>query len=183
MKKDNELLTLFFIFLRIGAFTFGGGYAMLPIVYNELCEKRDIASTEEMNKIVVISQSLPGVLAVNCATQVGYRRHGLWGAFVCALGITLPSLIIIMLLANVIMKYRNNLYVMSMFFMIRAAVVGLIVGAAFKMAKTGRYTVFQFIMMGLSVLFMWLSLFNPIFLIICGGLVGLLVTERRQRAQ
>ena len=72
----NGLFKLFLIFFKIGAFTFGGGYAMLPIIYRELCEERDIIPQAEMEEIVVLSQAMPGALAVNCATQTGYKLYG-----------------------------------------------------------------------------------------------------------
>ena len=73
-------MRLFAIFFKIGAFTFGGGYAMLPIIYRELCEERNILPENEMEEIVVLSQAMPGALAVNCATQVGYKLYGKKGA-------------------------------------------------------------------------------------------------------
>ncbi len=176
--KFKGLGELFLIFLKIGAFTFGGGYAMLPIIYSELCEQRSLATEEEMDKIIVISQSLPGVMAVNCATQVGYRFYGAVGAIVCTVGVTLPSMLIIMLLAGLIMKYRTNPYVSSAFFMIRAAVVGLITAAALKMGRGLYRSPIQLAMLIVAIICMALGAFNPVFVIIGGGLAGLLVTRK-----
>lgn len=178
MPSWRSLWEVFLVFLKVGAFTFGGGYAMLPIIYSELCEKRQIASEEEMDRIIVIAQSLPGVMAVNCATQVGYRLFGPLGAIICTLGVTLPSLLIIMALAGVIMKYRSNEYVAAAFFMIRAAVVGLIAGAAFKMSKKAWRSKLQSMLIVVATILMALELFNPAFVILAGGLIGLIVTRQ-----
>lgn len=178
MKLSRQLLgQLFLVFLKIGAFTFGGGYAMLPIIYEDICERHKWIDEKEMDKIILISQSLPGVMAVNCATQVGYRLQGLLGALICTLGVILPSLLIIMILANLIMKYRNNPHVASMFFMIRAAVSGLVFGAAVKMGKKSLKTVFGWSLIILSAVLTYLSLFNPIFLILAGALAGYIYTR------
>lgn len=177
MRSYKELREIFLVFLKIGAFTFGGGYAMLPIIYSELCERRSLATEEEMDKIIVISQSLPGVMAVNCATQVGYRFFGPVGAVVCTIGVTLPSLLIIMALAGLIMKYRDNAIVASAFFMIRAAVVGLIAAAALKMGKSCFKSPLQTALLLIAILFMALKLFNPAFVILGGAVVGLLATR------
>lgn len=173
MRLKGRLLgRLFLVFLRIGAFTFGGGYAMLPIIYKDICETEGWIDEDEMDRIVLISQSLPGVMAVNCATQVGYRLQGLVGAVVCVLGATLPSLFIIMVLANLIIAYRDNPHVAGMFFMIRAAVSGLVFGAAVKMGKQSLKTVFGWALIIAAAVLTYLSLFNPIFLIIAGALAG-----------
>lgn len=177
-NKLKGISELFFIFLKIGAFTFGGGYAMLPIIYSELCEKRSLATEPEMDKIIVISQSLPGVMAVNCATQVGYRFYGPVGAIICTIGVTLPSMLIIMLLAGLIMKYRTNPYVASAFFMIRAAVVGLITAAAFKMGRGLFRSPLQLTLLVIAIICMAAASFNPVFVIIGGGIAGLLVTRK-----
>lgn len=182
-KRIKGLSDLFLIFFKIGAFTFGGGYAMLPIIYSELCEKRSLITKEEMDKIIVISQSLPGVMAVNCATQVGYQLYGAIGAIICTVGVTLPSMLIITLLAGIIMKYRTNPYVASAFFMIRAAVVGLITAAAFKMGKGLYRCPLQVVLMVLAIIFLAAAAFNPVLIIIGGGLVGLLVTRKDVRSK
>ena len=111
----QELWKLFWIFFRIGAFTFGGGYVMIPIIQHEISEKHHLIAEEELSEILVIAQSLPGMMAVNAATSVGFRLKGKTGAVVCALGVALPSFLIIVFLANLILRYSSNPHVMGAF--------------------------------------------------------------------
>ena len=94
----QELWKLFWIFFRIGAFTFGGGYVMIPIIQHEISEKHKLIDEVDLSEILVIAQSLPGMMAVNAATSVGFRLKGKVGAIVCALGVALPSFLIIVFL-------------------------------------------------------------------------------------
>ena len=96
----RELLELFFIFFRIGGFTFGGGYAMLPAIQMELVEKRKWATNEEIIDYYAISQCTPGIIAVNTATFIGYKRKGVIGGIVATLGMVAPSLTIITIIAS-----------------------------------------------------------------------------------
>ena len=93
------ILTLFLTFLKIGLFTFGGGYAMIPLIENICVEKKKWISHEEMMNVTVIAESTPGPIAINCATFVGYRQKGFLGAIVATLGVVLPSFAIISLIA------------------------------------------------------------------------------------
>lgn len=176
--KFKQMATLFFIFLKIGALTFGGGYAMLPIIYDALCEKNKYLNEDEMDKIIVISQSLPGVMSVNCALQVGYRFGGLIGGLTCMIGVILPSLLIIMALTGLIIKYRSNEIVENTFFMIRSAVVGLITVAALKMVCRMNTNKMQLMLVGAAIIIMVSGILNPIFMIIAGGIVGLFITRK-----
>ena len=94
----QELWKLFWIFFRIGAFTFGGGYVMIPIIQHEISEKHKLIDEADLSEILVIAQSLPGMMAVNAATSVVFRLKGKVGAIVCALGVALPSFLIIVFL-------------------------------------------------------------------------------------
>ena len=89
------ILTLFFTFIKIGLFTFGGGYAMIPIIENICVERKKWITHEEMMDVTVIAESTPGPIAINCATYVGYKQKGIWGAIAATLGVVLPSFIII----------------------------------------------------------------------------------------
>ena len=124
MKKENifiKLLTLFVTFLKIGAFTFGGGYAMIPIIQREVVDKRKWANTGDILDILAISESTPGPIAVNTATYIGFHVAGFWGSFFATLGLALPSFVII--------------YVISLFY--KTFMTWTVVQAAFKGLSIG----------------------------------------------
>lgn len=176
----DGLLRLFAIFFKIGAFTFGGGYAMLPIIYRELCERRNILPESEMEEIVVLSQAMPGALAVNCATQVGYKLYGKKGAVICTLGVVLPSYLIIVCLAGVLLKYNDNHYVIGAFNGIRAVVVGMILAAAVKMFKPIAKDKIGIIIMVATVIAAIFIDINPIFFIVIGAVAGYLIAQKEE---
>ena len=124
MKKENifvRLLMLFVTFLKIGAFTFGGGYAMIPIIQREVVDKRKWANTGDILDILAISESTPGPIAVNAATYIGFHVAGFWGSFFATLGLALPSFVII--------------YVISLFY--KTFMTWTVVQAAFKGLSVG----------------------------------------------
>lgn len=178
----NGLWQLFWIFFKIGAFTFGGGYSMLPIIQHELCEKYHLIDEEEMSTILVLAQSLPGVLAVNSATLVGYKLYQKRGAVIGALGVVLPSFLVIIFLANLLLKYDDNIYLQKAFGAIRAVVVGMIAAGAVKLGKPCYGNRVQMII--LAVTFIAVVLFNPhpIILIIIGALVGWVISTSKKGA-
>lgn len=177
----QELWKLFWIFFRIGAFTFGGGYVMIPIIQHEISETHQLIGEEELSEILVIAQSLPGMMAVNAATSVGFRLRGKVGAIVCALGVALPSFLIIVFLANLILRYSSNPHVMGAFQWVRAAVVGMIVAAAVKMGKPCLKNKRQ---LGLVAVAFGLAVLNlhPVLLILGGALAGWLLTRSGEEA-
>ena len=121
-------LELFLVFLKIGAFTFGGGFAMLPLVQEAVLKKGWIAE-ETIVDFIAVSESTPGPFAVNIATFVGAETGGILGAFVATLGVVLPSFIIILIVARFYDKYRNSSLVKGIMTGLKPAVVGLIAGA------------------------------------------------------
>ena len=177
----QELWKLFWIFFRIGAFTFGGGYVMIPIIQHEISEKHDLIEEEELSEILVIAQSLPGMMAVNAATSVGFRLRGKLGAVVCALGVALPSFLIIVFLANLILRYSDNPHLLGAFSWIRALVVGMVVAAAVKMGRPCAKNKKQ---MALVVVAFVLSVvkLHPVILILGGALAGWLLTRENKEA-
>jgi len=135
-KQQASLLSIFGIFAKIGAFTIGGGYAMIPLIEAEL-RKRDWVSEEDMPDIVVLAQSAPGILAVNMAIYSGYKLRGLKGAIAATIGAVLPSFIAILLIAMVFTNFKDNPIVVKIFKGIRPVAVGLILIPAINMAKKG----------------------------------------------
>ena len=142
------LFKLFIAFFKIGAFTFGGGYAMLPIIEKEVVDKNHWLTKEEFLDMLAVVQSLPGPIAINSSVYIGYKIAKFWGALACALGAALPSFIIILLAAIVFTDIQDNPTIEKIFKGIRPAVVALIVVPVIFMAKTatGIQTVFQVIL-------------------------------------
>ena len=131
----NELLKLFMAFARIGAFTFGGGYAMLPMLQKEVVEKNHWATEDEIMDYFAIGQCTPGIIAVNTATFVGYKTKGIPGAILTTLGVVFPSVVIISMLATVIEAFSHLVWVQNAFGGIRICVCVLIMNSVVKLYK------------------------------------------------
>ena len=135
MKDLSQLPKLFVSFFKIGAFTFGGGYAMIPLIQRETVENHHWITDDDILDMLAIAESTPGVVAVNSATFVGYRVAGFWGALIATFGVALPSFIVISILSLFIMEYKKIQWLNWVFDGIRAGVVVLIFNAAIKLGK------------------------------------------------
>lgn len=131
----NKLFKMFISFFKIGAVTFGGGYAMIPFIEEEVVNKNKWVDKDEFMDMLVISQSLPGAMAINCCTFIGYRLGGLVGGIVGILGVTLPSFIIIIIIAMYFMQFRDSYFVNLAFKGIAAAVPMLVLTGVISMGK------------------------------------------------
>lgn len=138
-KKKVPLWSIFAVFAKIGAFTIGGGYAMIPIIQDELT-RRKWMKEEELPDIIALSQSAPGVLAVNMSIFSGYRLRGLAGSIAATIGSVLPSFLIILLIAMFMSGYQDNEYVMRAFNGIRPVVISLIAVPMINMARKNNKT-------------------------------------------
>jgi len=134
-EKKTSLWSLFITFAKVGVMTFGGGYAMLPILEREVVTNHGWSTSEQMLDYYAIGQCTPGVIAVNVSTFVGYKMRGIMGAIVATLGIVFPSLVIITALASVLKMFQDNVYVSKAFAGIRIAVCALMASAVIKLAK------------------------------------------------
>ncbi len=130
-----KLLKLFLTFAKVGVCTFGGGYAMLPILQREIVEKEKWATADELTDYFAIGQCTPGVIAVNTATFVGQKRHNTWGGIVATLGVVFPSVVIITLIAAFLQNFAHLEVVAHAFGGVRACVVALIATSVIKLAK------------------------------------------------
>lgn len=161
-------------FFKIGAFTLGGGYAMIPIIEAEVVDKHRWIEKGEFLDLIAIAQSCPGVFAINISIFVGYKLRKIKGALCTALGTALPSFIIILLIAMFFKRFQDNATVAAMFCGIRPAVVALIAAPTFNLAKSANITLVNcWIPIG-SALLIWLLGVNPIYIIIAAGLGGYL---------
>ena len=129
------LLTLFITFFKIGLFTIGGGYAMIPLIEREVVERKGWISREDFLDLLAIAQSAPGVFAVNISIFIGYRMRKSIGSICCALGTVLPSIIIILAIALFLGNYRDNQVVENVFKGIRPAVIALILTPTIRLAS------------------------------------------------
>ena len=134
--EQVSLFKLFTVFLKIGAFTIGGGYAMIPVIENEM-NRRGWIAKEDIDDIVVLAQSAPGLLAVNMAIFTGHRLRGMKGSLAATLGSILPSFVIILLIAMVFTNFQDNEIVVRIFTAIRPVSVALILVPAVKMMQRG----------------------------------------------
>ena len=133
MKK---LLDLFLTFAKVGVMTFGGGYAMLPILQREVVENRGWATEEELVDYYAIGQCTPGIIAVKTATFVGHKVKGTWGSIIATLGVVTPSMVIITLIAMVLENFMDIVWVQNAFAGIRVAVCALITASVIKLFKS-----------------------------------------------
>ncbi|MBP5446008.1 MAG: chromate transporter [Acholeplasmatales bacterium] len=175
-------LSLFFTFLKIGLFTIGGGYAMIPMINDEVISKGWI-SEADLTNFLAISESTPGPFAINMATFIGYEKAGFLGAVCATLGIILPSLIIIIIISKIIAKFLNNKYVNYAMQGVRPVVVGLIFAVAISLVYASflpngfdikNISFASIIIFGISVgLLSFKKTRNPIIVIVVSGVLGI----------
>lgn len=181
----NILITLFLTFFKIGMFSYGGGYVMLPMIYQEL--NKFGLTMEEFSDVVAISQMTPGPIAVNAATYIGYKTAGFAGAAFATFGVSLPSFILIMIISAVIVKFKSSNIINSAFKGIRPATVGMIASAVVFFANTsiidmslleqGFWKIFNIgpiIIFALTITASKLTKLDPITLTLIGGVLGVI---------
>ncbi len=165
-------LDLVSTFFRIGLFTIGGGYAMIPLIQQKVVDEKRWVSEEELVDLMAVAQSCPGIFAINISIFIGYKRCGVCGAVLSALGTALPSFIIILLIALCLPKFRDYTVVERMFRGIRPAVVALIAAPVFKMARTAKVNRRTVWIPVVAALLIWLLRVNPIYIILLAGVGG-----------
>jgi chromate transporter len=170
--ENNFYWTSFKTFFKIGAFTLGGGYAMIPIIQSEVVDKQKWIDEKEFLDLIAIAQSCPGVFAINISTFIGYKMRKEKGAICSALGTALPSFLIILLIAMCFHRFMDVPWIAAMFNGIRPAVVALIAVPTFNLAKSANITLANCWIPVLSALLIWAMHVNPIFVIIAAGVGG-----------
>ncbi len=182
MKKNYTatLWQLFSTFFKIGAFTFGGGYAMISIVEEEVVARRKWITSQDMLDLLVIAESTPGVIAVNTATSVGYRTHGVLGAIVATLGVVIPSFFIILGLSFAIEAFSDNVWYQAAFAGIQVCVLVLILNAFVKMGKQLKIDLYAIISLLVALAVTLFVDVNVVFIIIAGGVAGIIYSKLRK---
>lgn len=182
-EKFKKALQLFITFFKIGAFTFGGGYAMIPLIQREVVEEKEWITDDDILEIIAIAESTPGPIAINSATFVGYRVCGFWGSFFATLGVVLPSFIIILVISAILNEFQNITAVKYAFNGIRAGVLALLLKALWTMYKKCPKNIASYIVMaGAFILTAFIDL--PVLLVIIGcavfGLISSCIAKRSE---
>lgn len=183
-EKQNQdtasLKELFLVFMKIGAFTIGGGYAMIPLIKNEL-DKRKWIGEDELPDIIALAQSAPGILAVNVSIFAGYKIKGLKGSITATLGSILPSFLIILAIAMAFTNFKDNPTVISIFKGIRPVVVALIASPMISMARKSDNTWWAWCITGASLLAVSFLSVSPIYIILTVLVLSVAVIKLRER--
>ncbi|MDW7739651.1 MAG: chromate transporter [Bacillota bacterium] len=174
--NQESLWTILLTFFKVGAFTFGGGYAILPVIQREVVENRKWVSHSTFSDILIITQGMPGQLALNSAIQIGIRLRGNIGGLVAALGVTAPSVIILLIIAAWLYPLvRDNIYVQAAFYGLRPAVVALIAYAAIKMGRGILHGWRGVLLCAVLLVIAIITRIHPILVLVAGGVAGLFV--------
>lgn len=171
----KELLSLFLTFAKVGIMTFGGGYAMLPILQREVVENKGWATDEELTDYFAIGQCTPGVIAVNTATFIGQKHRGILGGIVATLGVVFPSLVIIAALAGVITTFSHLAWVQHAFAGIRVCVCVLIFNAVLKLWKGAVKDVWGLVIFLVILALSVFTKLSPIIYVLAAAVAGLLI--------
>lgn len=176
----KDLIKMFISFLKIGAFTFGGGFAMIPLIEAEVVDKNKWLSKDDFTDIIVISQTFPGAIAVNSSLFIGYKIGGFIGALLGMLGVVLPSFFIILIIAMLFMQFRDNYYVDLAFKGITAAVPVLVLVAVTSLSKSvDKKSIINIVILILSVIGILVFDIHPAIIVIISGLIGILFFRKK----
>ena len=180
------MLELFLTFAKIGLFTFGGGYAMIALIEDACVERKKWITHEDMMNLVVIAESTPGPIAINCATSVGYRQKGFWGSVIATLGMVFPSFAIIYTISMFLDRFLEIAIVTNAFRGIKLAVGLLIINAALNMLKKSKKTPTRQWIFGCTCAVMALAIllslrFSSVWLILAAGMVSLVLAGAKQK--
>lgn len=185
MKNNNNswklTFQIFWSFLKIAPITFGGGYAIIPVIENEVVNKKKWVKEEDISDVLTISQTIPGAIGVNSATFIGYHINGIRGAMAALIGITLPTFFIVILMALSFLTFQDNPIVAAAFQGIRAAIVALILYAGLKIAKSAVKDWTTLIIAVLAIFALLLFNFHPFAVIILGAMYGIFIMSFRKK--
>ena len=170
----KELIVMFFSFFKIGAFTFGGGYAMIPLIEKEVVESKKWISKDDFTDILVISQSFPGALPVNSSLFIGYKLGGVLGAIVALLGVIIPSFLIILTIATFFMKFRDNYIVDNVFKGIGGAVPVLVLVAVRSLSKSVKKNTINILITITCVVSITVFNVHPVIMIFLAAIYGII---------
>ena len=179
----KELFDLFFTFARIGGLTFGGGYAMLPMLQREVVEKRGWCTDEELMDYYAIGQCTPGIIAVNTATFVGQKTRGVAGGIMATLGVVAPSLVIITVIAAFIQNFADLAIVQNAFAGIRVCGCVLILNAVLKLLKSSVVDKSTAVIYAVVAILATVTDLSPVVFVLLAGVMGILLKNRKEAAK
>jgi chromate transporter len=178
-EREAGLWQLFIVFARVSVTTIGGGYVMLPVMEREVVDRNGWLSHDELVDYFALAQSVPGVIAMNCSTLIGFKKRGVAGAVAAGLGMSLPSVVVIMLVAAFFVPYLELAWVQKAFAGIRAAVLAMVLVALWRFGRQALRGVVTTVIMVLVVMGVLLFEVSPVWGIVGGGLAGGLFLGRR----
>ena len=178
----KELFDLFRAFFTIGALTFGGGYAMLPMLEREIVSKHKWATSEELLNYFAIGQCTPGVIAVNTATFVGHKIRGVIGGIVATLGVVAPSIVIITIIALVLQNFMDIAWVQHAFAGIRVAVCALITASVVKLFKSNVKTNWHIALAVIAFVVVALLKLSPVYVVVACAVLSFIFGKKVQKA-
>ncbi|MGM0904171.1 MAG: chromate transporter [Bacillota bacterium] len=177
----KTLFDIFWTFLKIGPVTFGGGYAMIPLIEREVVHKKKWVKVEDVTDVFALAESIPGAIAINSSTFIGYRIGGIKGAIAALLGVFLPTFLIVVVLSIVFLQIQDNPKIEAAFQAIRASIVALIVYAGYMIGKTAivdKTTLF--ISIGSMTVLLFFHI-HPVFIILFGIFLGISIVNLKHR--
>jgi chromate transporter len=168
----RALIELFFTFSKIGAFNFGGGYAILPLIEKEIIINKGWIAAYDFIDLVALSQMTPGPISINSATFIGYRINGISGAAYGTLGLIFPAFFIVIFAAAAIQKYRSSSWMDCAFLNLRPAVIGLITSATLSLGRRSIVNTRSALVAGLTAVLVFKTKLHPVVIILIAGTVG-----------
>ena len=177
----KELLNIYLKYFKIGSVTFGGGYAMLPILRREIVEMENWLTEEEVMDFYAIGQSMPGIIAINVGSFIGYKQKGAAGAVAAALGVVSPCLVIITIIAAFLSNFKDNVYVRHALSAVSVCVCALIVDSIIAMWKKGVKDVFGFILFAVMLVAMTFTEASPVILVVMSAIGGIICKSLKAR--
>lgn len=169
----SKIALLFLLFFKIGAFSFGGGYAMLPFIQQEFITKNHLITSQEFLDLLAISQSTPGPVAINSATFVGYKTAGVLGSLAATIGVSLFSIIGLTIISKLFDKFKNNKRVENLLIVLRPITIGFILAAAFSSGKEVSWNWYAIIAFATSYLLLHKKKIGSIAIIFIYGAIGI----------
>jgi chromate transporter len=181
MKDFREIIKYYIVFFKIGLFTIGGGYAMLPIVEKELVEKNKWSTEEEVLDSYALAQSIPGVIAVNTSALLGIKGKGFWGAVAASLGVISPSVVIIIIISIFFSRFREIAAVANAFRGIRIAVLALLILSIYNMVRRSVKDIWGIILLIVSFVCVMFFSISPIYVIIGAAIISIFIYDRKEK--
>ncbi len=177
----RELWELLLVFAKIGGFTFGGGYAMLPILEREVVDRRGWATSEELMDYYAIGQCTPGIIAINTATFIGYKRKGIPGGIAATFGCVAPSLVIIMIIAAFLNSFTDIVWVQHALAGIRVCVCVLVLSTVIRLGRQALTDIIAWVMFALILLASLLTSLPSFVWVLCAGAAGVVIKTLQER--